>query len=458
MNTSFQKPESNSSQPHQPSRREFLVTGGKLVAASALAGVALPHVHAAEDNTLRLALIGCGGRGTGAVANACEATGGPVKLVAMADVFEQKLNTSINTLAEKYPAQVDVPPERRFLGFDAYRKAIDCLRSGDIALLTTHAGFRAAHFAYAVEKGVNVFMEKSFAADPGGIQRILQLGEAAEKKNLKIATGLMCRHSSARQELIGKIRDGAMGNIQLIRAYRMDQGYNLGPWQGGSSELLWQIGRPYYFLWTSSGIFIELMIHQIDECCWIKDSWPVSAHGLGGRSPNSTDCSENLDTYAIEYTFADGTKAVVDGRYIPKTQDDFSTYVHGTKCVAQFSGNIHAPTVRLYKDQRIENQYLVWRPDKELVSPYVAEWTALLAAIRQNRPHNEVKRSAYSNLAAIMGRAAVHSGRTITWDEALASKFQFCPSVDFTVDSPAPVRADAQGRYAPPIPGAWSEI
>ena len=148
----------------------------------------------------------------------------------------------------------------------------------------------------------------------------------------------------------------------------------------------------------------------------------------------------------------------MDGRYIPKTQDDFSTYVHGTKCVAQFSGNIHAPTVRLYKDQRIENQYLVWRPDKELVSPYVAEWTALLAAIRQNRPHNEVKRSAYSNLAAIMGRAAVHSGRTITWDEALASKFQFCPSVDFTVDSPAPVRADAQGRYAPPIPGAWSEI
>ncbi len=458
MKAPFSKTEPSPTQLNQPSRREFLVTGGKIVAASALAGVAIPHVHAAEDNTLRLALIGCGGRGTGAVANAFEATGGPVKLVAMADVFEAKLNTALNSLATKYSAQVDVPPERRFIGFDAYRRGIDCLRPGDIALLTTHAGFRAIHLAYAVEKGVNVFMEKSFAVDPGGIQRILQLGEEAEKKNLKIATGLMCRHSSARQELIQKIRDGAMGNIQLIRAYRMDQGYNLGPWKGGSSELLWQISRPYYFLWTSSGIFIELMIHQIDECCWIKDSWPVSAHGLGGRAPNSTDCSENLDTYSIEYTFADGTKAVVNGRYIPKTQEDFSTYVHGTKCAAQFSGNVHAPTVRMFKDQRIDNQNISWRPDKERVSPYVAEWNELLTAIRQNLSHNEVKRSAYSNLAAIMGRAAVHSGVTITWQEAMASKFQFCSSVDFTAESPAPVRADAQGRYVAPVPGVCSEI
>ena len=458
MNASSPKREPRATSPHQPSRREFLATSGRLVAASALAGLTLPPVHAAEDDTLRLALIGCGGRGTGAVANACEATGGPVKLVAMADLFEAKLNTSFNTLTEKFPTNVDVPPDRRFLGFDAYRKAMDCLRPGDIALLTTHAAFRATQLAYAVEKGVNVFMEKSFAPDPGGIQQVLQLGEAAEKKNLKVATGLMCRHSSARQALIEKIRDGALGNIQLIRAYRMDQGYNLGPWKGGSSELLWQISRPYYFMWASSGIFIELMIHQIDECCWIKDSWPVSARGIGGRVPHSTDCSENLDTYAIEYTFADGTKAMVDGRYIPKTQDDFSTYVHGTKCAAQFSGNIHAPTVRIYKDQRIDNQYLAWRPEKESASPYVAEWSELLQAVRQNRPHNEVQRSAYSNLAAIMGRAAVHSGQTITWADAMASKFRFCPSVDFTADSPAPVGANAEGQYTPPIPGAWSEV
>jgi predicted dehydrogenase len=440
------------------SRREFLSSTAKFAAGSALAGVALPHVHAVEDTTIRLALIGCGGRGSGAVANACEAVGGPVRLVAMADLFEQRLNGSYNALVGQCGAHADVPPNQRFLGFDAYRKAIDCLRPGDIAILTTHSAFRAEHLAYAVEKRLNVFMEKSFAPDPSGTKRILKLGEEAERKNLKIATGLMCRHSSARNALIQKIRDGAMGDIELIRAYRMDHGARLEPWKGGENELLWQISRPYFFLWVSSALFIEWMIHQVDECCWIKDGWPVSAHGLGGRAPNSTDCSQNLDTYSIEYTFADGTKALVNGRYIPNTQDDFATFVHGTKCAAQFSGNIHAPTTQIYKTQCINNQNIAWRPDKERVSPYVTEWSALLQAIRMNTPHNETKRSAYSNLAAIMGRAAVHSGKTITWDEAMASDFRFCPNVDFKSDSPAPVHANDQGRYPVPVPGTWSEM
>ena len=460
MNTEyFDKPATaNESMLAQTSsRREFLASTGKWTAASVLAGVALPHVHAAEDNTIRMALIGCGGRGSGAVGNACEAGGGPVKLVAMADVFEHKLNASYTALARQCGAHMEVPPERRFLGFDAYRKAIDCLRPGDIAILTTHSAFRAEHLAYAVEKRMNVFMEKSFAPDPAGTKRILKLGEEAERRNLKIATGLMCRHSAARNALIEKIREGAMGDIELIRAYRMDHGARLEPWKGGEDELLWQISRPYFFLWVSSALFIEWMIHQVDECCWIKDTWPVSAHGLGGRVPNSPDCSQNLDTYSIEYTFADGAKALINGRYVPNTQDDFATFVHGTKCAAQFSGNVHAPTTHIYKTHCINNQNIAWRPDKERVSPYVAEWTALLQAIRNDSAHNEVKRSAYSNLAAIMGRAAVHSGKTITWDEALRSDFQFCASVDFKAGSPAPVQADGQGRYPAPVPGAWSE-
>ncbi|MCX8108906.1 MAG: gfo/Idh/MocA family oxidoreductase, partial [Verrucomicrobiae bacterium] len=269
-------------------RREFLAQTGLTLAGSALAGIALPHVHAAEDNTIRLALIGCGGRGTGAAANALEAPGGPVKLVAMADLFRERLDNSLRNLKEKYGAKVDVPPERQFIGFDAYRKAIDCLRPGDVALLTTHAAFRPGHFEYAVEKGVNVFMEKTFAPDPGGVKRILRAGEIADQKGLKVGCGLMCRHSSARQALIQKIREGMMGEIQLIRAYRMDSGYRMGPLRYQGSELLAQIRIPYQFFWASSGIFIELMIHQIDECCWIKDSWPVAAHGLGGRAPDST--------------------------------------------------------------------------------------------------------------------------------------------------------------------------
>jgi predicted dehydrogenase len=441
------------------SRREFLEWGGRLAAASALAGVSIPHVHAAEDNTIRLALIGCGGRGSGAAANAMSVPGIPAKLVAMADVFQDRLASSHKNLSKEFPTQVDVPPDRQFVGFDAYRKAIDCLRPGDVALLTTHAAFRATHFAYAVEKGVNVFMEKTFAPDPAGVKQILEIGEAAQKKNLKVACGVMCRHSSARQEMIQRIRDGAMGQIQLIRAYRMDPGARMGPFKGGENELLWQIRRPYFFLWASSGLFIELMIHQIDECCWIKDGWPVSAHGLGGRTADSNDASQNLDSYSIEYTFADGTKALVNGRNVPNCHNDFSTFVHGTKCAGQFSGNIHAPTVHMYKDQRVSADHIVWKPTPEKVNPWQAEWNVLLDAIRNDRPHNESRRAALSNLAAIMGRAAVHSGKIITWDEATASNFRFCPNVAaLNNDSPAPVRADANGRYPVPIPGAWTEI
>lgn len=441
----------------KPSRREFISSTSKVVAATTLAGMALPHVHAAENNTIQMAIIGCGGRGTGALGNAFDSTGGPLKLVAMADLVDDKLKSSYEAL-HSYADKVDVPEDRKFLGFDAYRKAMDCLRPGDVAVLTTHCAFRAQHLEYAISKGLNVFMEKSFAPDPAGLKHILALGEAAEKKNLKIGTGLMCRHSASRQALIQKIREGALGDIELIRAYRMEHGYHLGPQKSGPGELLRQISVPYYFMWAASGLFIELMIHQIDECCWIKDSWPVSAHGIGGRVPNSTDCSQNLDTYNIEFTFADGTKALVQHRNIPNSYDDFSTYIHGTKCAAQFSGNIHAPTTHIYKDQRCERHNILWKPPQEAVSPYVQEWSDLLGAIRNDKPYNEVKRSAYSNMASIMGRAACHLNRIVTWDEMMASDFQFCSDINFTNDSPAPVHADEHGRYSVPIPGAWTEL
>jgi predicted dehydrogenase len=452
------------------SRREFVSLGGKLAAGSVLAGAVVPHVHAGEDNTIRLALIGCGGRGTGATANALTVPKGNAKLVAMADVFPQRLAGSLKNLSREFGPAVDVPADRQFIGFDAYRKAIDCLRPGDVALLTTHAAFRPMHLEYAVAKGVNVFMEKSFAPDPVGIRRIVRAGEAAEKKNLKITAGLMCRHSPARQALIKKIRDGELGSIQLIRAYRMAGSAAIAPYKPSESELMFQVRRSPYFLWASSGLFIGLMIHQIDECCWIKDAWPVSAHGVGGRIANSPDASENLDSYSIEYTFADGTKAMVVGRYIPKCYNDFSTFLHGTKCAAQFSGNIHAPTVRTYKDQRVAEENIAWnygfKEDRTwstryrgAESPWQEEWNVLLDAIRNDRRHNEARRAAYSDLAAIMGRAAVHTGRIITWDEALNSKFEFCPKLEsITESSPPPVHADAQGRYAPPIPGQWNEI
>ncbi|MBM4024710.1 MAG: Gfo/Idh/MocA family oxidoreductase [Planctomycetes bacterium] len=448
----------NNAHAENPSRRQFLARSGRLVAGSTLAATVLSRAYAGEDNTIRIALVGCGGRGGGAAENALSSRTGPTKLVAMADVFEDKQMRAYKALSEKFPQQVEVPPERRFLGFDAYRKAIDCLRPGDVMIQATHAAFRPTHLKYAVEKGVNAFIEKSFAPDPGGTKEILRLGEQAKKKNLKIGCGLMCRHSAARQTLIQRIRDGALGEILLTRAYRMDPGARLGPFQGGESELLFQLRRPYFFLWTSSAWFIEMMIHQVDECCWIKNAWPVSAEGLGGREPGSDDASQNLHTYAIEYTFPDGTKALVNSRSQRNCQNEFATWVHGTRCAAQFSGNVHAPTVLTYQDQRIGKDNVVWRPENEKVSPYQAEWDELLTAIRRNQPYNELERAAYANLASIMGRAAIHMGTRITWDEMLASNFQFCPSVDFTKDSPSPLPANAEGRYPVPIPGQWKEV
>jgi predicted dehydrogenase len=441
------------------SRREFLKQSTTVAAGTALAGIALPHVHAAEDNTIRLALIGCGGRGSGAVRDALSVSGDPVELHVMADLVEHRLTQSHAALQQQFAGKINVPEDRRFVGFDAYKKAIDNLRPGDVAMITGYAAWRPVQLEYAVQKGVNVFMEKSFACDPPAVRRIIQAGEEAQKKNLKIAAGLMCRHSRNRQELIRRVRDGALGDLQLIRAYRMQPVGPLGKKPDGESELMWQIRNFVRFYWVSGGLYAEMTIHQIDEICWLKDAWPVTAHGIGGRAPSSTDTSQNLDSYSIEYTFADGTKATVGVRYLRNCYDEFATYVHGTKRAAQFSGHTHTGTVRIFKDQRIARDNLDWEAEKETRTPWEAEWQALLDAIRHDRPHNEARRAALSNLADIMGRAAVHSGKIITWEEAMASNFQWCAEVDpMGYDSPPPLQPDAEGRYPVPSAGEWTEI
>jgi len=442
------------------SRREFLASGGKVVAGAAMASVAMNKIYAGEDNTIHLALVGCGGRGGGAAGNAMSSKHGPVKLVAMADVFKDKQDRSYQALKDRFGDRVDVPETRRFLGFDAYKKAVDCLRPGkDIMIQATHAAFRPLHVTHAVDKGVNVFMEKSFAPDPGGTKKILAAAKKAKAKNVKIGCGLMCRHSASRQALIEKIRDGALGEIPLVRAYRMDGGARLGAFKGGESELLWQIRNFTKFLWVSGGLFAEMDIHQIDELCWVKGTLPVTAHGIGGRADGSSDCSQNLDSFSIEWTFPDGTKATDAVRYLGNCYNHFATYIHGTKCAAQFSGNIHAGTVRIFKDQRIDKDNIVWEAPKEKLTPWQAEWNVLLKAIRHDLPHNEARRAAESNLADLMGRAAVHSGQLVTWDETANSNFQFCSNTDtMDYDTIPPIEPDADGKYPVPVPGQWTEL
>ena len=392
----------SSADSEEPSRREFLQRTGNVSATAALVGVATPHVHVAEDNTIRLALIGCGGRGSGAVANAMRSAHGPVKLVAMADVVEDRITGAHKALKRMFGERVDVPPDRQFVGFDGYQKAIDCLGPHDVAMLTNLAYFRPTQLEYAVKKGVNAFMEKSFAPDAPGLRRLTRAGEAAEKKNLKIAAGLQCRHSVNRQELIKRIRAGELGELQLIRAYRMHPVGPMGKKPAGYDELLWQIRNFIRFFWVSGGLFAEMNIHQIDEICWLKGAWPVTAHGLGGRAANSTDHGQGFDSFSIEWTFADGTKATDGVRWLGgHCHREFATFAHGTKCAARFSGDIHAGTTQIYKGQRIEEENVVWKAPKEEHNPWDAEWNVFLGSIRKDKPQNETKRAAYSNVSSV---------------------------------------------------------
>ena len=442
-------------------RREFLKRSGSVAAGAAVLGSISPVAYASEDNTIRLALIGCGGRGAGAVGDALNVPdAGPMKLYAMADVHEDRLKSRYKALKKNFSNKVDVPEDRKFIGFDAYKKAINILRPGDIAMCTTRAYIRPVHVEYAIKKGVNVFFEKPFASDPGGLHRLLRAGEEAEKKDVKILAGLQCRHSPARQALIKRIRNGDMGEITLIRANRLGG----APWlrnQGEKSNDLMsqlQFGRAHLY-WIGSGHMVDNLIHQVDECCWIKDAWPVSVVGMGGRVPRSEDCGQNIDVYSMEYTFADGTKAFCGFRRMNKTRTDFATYIHGTKCAAQFSGRTHAATVHMFKDQRIEKDNIAWTPTKDAHRPWQYEWNVFIDNIRNDRPHNELKRAIYSDLTTLMGRAACHTGQTVTWDQIMESRFQFCDYLDdLDYDSPAPVKADEDGRFPVPIPGKWKEV
>jgi predicted dehydrogenase len=418
-------------------------------------------VFAADDDTIRLALIGCGGRGTGAVRDALSvADSGPVKLHAMADLHDNKIEAAHQSLQKKFGSRADVSAAHKFVGFDAYRHTIDSLRPGDVALCTTRAYIRPVHVEYAIRKGINVFFEKPFASDPGGLHRLLALVEEAERKNLKIAAGLQCRHSPARHALIEKIRSGEMGEIPLIRANRLGGANWLAPQGDKCNDIVSQLqfGRPHLY-WIGSGHMVDNLIHQIDEVCWIKNAWPVECHGLGGRAPNSQDCGQNLDVYSMEFTFADGTKAFCGFRRMKRTRSDFATFIHGTKCAAQFSGNVHAATVHQFRDQRIAADNIAWTPEADAYSPWQYEWNDFIASIRNDRPHNECQRAAYSDLTTLMGRAACHTGQTVTWDEIMKSTFKFCPDLDsLNFDSPAPIQADANGQFTVPIPGPWREI
>ena len=441
------------------SRRELLKTTGQVAAATALAGTAVPKVHAAESNTIQIALVGCGGRGTGAAANALSTKSGPIKLVAMADVFVKRLRESYKNINAQFADQVDVPADRMFVSFDGYKQAMDCLNPGDVVIMATPPAFRWVHFAYAIQKGLNVFMEKPTTVDGPTTRKMLALAEQSQQKNLKVGVGLMCRHCEARQELFDRIKNDEIGDLILLRAYRIAgptaHAFALPKPADFPSELLYQIQEFHAFLWASGGAFSDFLIHNIDECCWMKDAWPVEAKGFGGRHYRGDYIDQNFDTYTVEYTFGDGSKLMLEGRTVEGCYPEFASYAHGSKGSAVISASGHSPArCRIYSGQKMDSDKIAWRFRPQEPNPYQLEWEHLMQAIREDKPYNECKRGAEASLVTSMGRLAAHTGQVVTLEQMLAHDHEFAPDVDkLTFESSAPLQLAANGKYPVPQPG-----
>lgn len=441
---------SNSLQLNGTTRREFLKTSTAAAAGVALAGAIARPGYAAESNTIKIALVGCGGRGTGAASQALS-TKGPTKLWAMADVFENRLQSSLTNLKPRHEPQIQVPPERQFIGLDGFKQAIDSLDKGDLVLLTTPPAFRPIHFAYAVQKGVNVFMEKSFAVDAPGIRSVLSTGEAAAQKNLKVAGGLMSRHYKPLEEAVGQIHDGLIGEVITEWAYRMHGPVGLAPKQADMNELAYQITNYSNFTWLNGSFIVDWLIHNIDVCCWVKNSWPVSVQGLGGRQVRQ-EPDQLFDHYAAEFTFADGTRMMAQGRHMTNCWDFFGDLIQGTKgCAVLGEGQ---PKPRIFRGHTPVSESLIWNYKGPECDHYQYEHDLLFEAIRNDKPYNETERCAKSCLTAIMGRMACESGKQISWDEAFASNVELAPGLaELKWDSEAPAKPVAAGQYQVAMPG-----
>ncbi|HVY70562.1 MAG TPA: Gfo/Idh/MocA family oxidoreductase [Verrucomicrobiae bacterium] len=432
------------------SRRNFLKTTSTIVGGSLLGGLTVERAaHAAGSDELKLALIGCGGRGSGAANQALTTYNqGPIKLVAMADIFKDRLEGSLNNLKKEHPDRVSVADDHKFLGFEAYKHAMEV---ADVVILSTPPGIRPFHFEEAVRQGKNVFMEKPVATDGPGIRRVLAAAEEAKRKNLKVGVGLQRRHQLPYLETIKRIHDGAIGDVTSMRCY-----WNgTTPWVHPREELERQAGRKlteieyqmrnwYYFTWICGDHIVEQHIHNLDVMNWVKNGYPVRAHGMGGcEVRKGKDYGEIFDHHAVEFEYADGTRCYSQCRHINGCWSSVSEYAVGTKGSVDISG------------YRIKGEN-AWRFTQEgAKDPYQQEHDDLFDAIRNNKPYNEAERGAKSSLTAILGRMATYTGKIIEWDQALNSPIRLMPDdlENLGFNAVPKVTPGPDGMYPRAIPG-----
>jgi len=441
--------------PDAFNRRTFLKKTSTAIAGGAIIGSlsAERFAHAASGtDEIKIALVGCGGRGSGACGQALSTyVQGPVKLVAMADIHPDRLETSLHNLEKTHGARVDVPQERQFIGFDAFKKAIEVC---DVAILATPPGFRPMMFEEAVRQGKNIFMEKPVSSDAAGVRKVLAAAEEAKKKGLKVGVGLQRHHQAAYIETLKRLHDGEIGDIVSMRAYWDGQ----APWQKKRVDLEKLYGRPltemeyqlrnwYYFTWVCGDHIVEQHIHNIDVINWVKNAHPIKAKAMGGREiTNGPDDGEKYDHFAVQYEYADGSFSFSECRQQPGCFNSVSEHVVGTKGHCDVSGA-----------KILGANPWHFKSDEKPKDPYQQEHDDLFAAIRNNQEYNEAVRGAESTMTAIFGRMAAYSGKELEWDAALASEVALMPA-ELGFDKPAPVNPGPDGYYQRAVPGKTKVI
>lgn len=429
----------NQTEKPRPTRREFLKTStAAMVGGAVAAGLgAIPAVHAAGSDVIKVGLIGCGGRGTGAGEDAVTAAPN-VKLVAMGDVFKDRIETCLARIHKVAADRVDVPEERQFIGLDAYEKVI----SSDVnyIILATPPGFRPQHLKAAVAAGKHIFSEKPLAVDGPGVRACFEVYEEAKKKGLAIGVGTQRHHQAGYLATIKQIHAGAIGEIVAARAY-----WNQGPiWvyprKEGWTDLEWQLRNWYYFTWLSGDHIVEQHIHNLDVVNWAMKSHPVRAVGLGGRQVRTgAEYGHIYDHFAVDYEYENGTHMMSMCRQVPNCQNDVSEALHGTKGFCQVNRYTISGVKPWKYSARPKEGVPYANEDEKEDQPYVQEHTDLIASIRAGKPANELKECVESTLTAIMGRMATYTGKAVTWEEALNSEESLVPAnLDWNMTLPVP--------------------
>jgi predicted dehydrogenase len=399
-------------------RRQFLRTTAAATGAAAALNVAR-FAHAAGDETLRVGLVGCGGRGTGAASQALKADPA-TKLVAMGDAFADRLEISLGSISrvEAVKDRVDVPPDRQFVGWDAYQKVIDQV---DVVLLATPPHFRPLHLAAAVKAGKHVFAEKPVAVDAPGVRSVLATCKEAERKGLTVVSGLCLRYSYGFQDIVKRIHDGAIGEVHTLQANDYRGGIWLKPRQADWTDMHWQMRNWYYFTWLSGDFNVEQHVHFLDVCAWAKgNEYPVKAIGMGGRQVRTGSEFGNIyDHHSVAYEFADGAKLFSNTRQIQGCKHLLSASAVGSKGTASLAERrrglaITGPAEHVFSGE--ENNF------------YQTEHDEMFAAIRNSKPINNGEYMCQSTLLAIMGRMATYTGQEITWEMALNSQEDLTPA------------------------------